>query len=570
MKAPMKVAVGAVAAMSLSLSLTACGGSGKSSSSSSQMPTTNNTQMAQQAAQYNPQPRDNIKDGGTLTTAVPEITTQLNTFQADSTLYSLNFWRWYNPTLILFSPDGTPSPNPDYLTSEKKEEKAGKTVVTYTINPKAVYNDGSPIDYKSFVSTWQANNGSNAKFIPADTTSYAQVQSVTRGVDDRQAVVTYKTVYAWPDGLFNILLNPKAATPDVFNKGYINNPHAEWGAGPYTIDKLDTKNGSISFKKNPKWWGDPGKLDTRTFKALEDTASINAFKNGQLDAVSAASKDRLAQVKTMKDVDIRRSATPSQSLLTLNAKSASGNLKDIKVRKAVMEGIDRSVIAKIEFNGLGYTEDLPGSFNLYAFQKGYVDNLTKAGYKYDPATANALLDQAGWSTKGADGIRTKGGKKLSLNYTVVGDDPSTIAEAKALVSMLKQVGVNVVIDQRPSSDFSKVFTGGQFDLFALGFSSSDPFGYAYFCQIFCTDSGLNKSGTATAAQDTELKALAKVGNPDQQIAQGNTLEQKILSQTWGLIPLYNGPTIVATKKGLANYGAGLFYVGKVQDIGWQK
>jgi peptide/nickel transport system substrate-binding protein len=441
--------------------------------------------------------------------------------------------------------------------------------VTYTINPKAVYNDGSPIDYKSFVSTWEANNGKNAKFLASSTDGYSLIKSVTKGVDDRQAVVTFNGTYAWPEGLFNNLLNPKAATPDVYNKGYLNTPHAEWGAGPYTVDKYDPKNGTFSFKKNPKWWGDPGKLDTRTFKALEASASINAFKNGQLDAVSAATKDRLAQVKTMQDVDIRRSATPSQSLLTLNAGSESGNLKDINVRKAVMMGIDRATLAKIEFNGLDYTEEPPGSFMLYAFQKGYVDNFTAAGYKYDQTEANSLLDKAGW-TKGSDGVREKGGKKLTLKYSIVGDDPTTIAEAKAINSMLKTVGATVTIDQHPSSDFSKVFLGGQFDLFGLGFASSDPFGFAYFCQIFCKDSSLNVSQTGKASFDKEIAQITKIGNPEQQIAEGNKLEQKIMSETWGIMPLFNGPTIVATKKGLANYGAGLFEVGRVQDIGWQK
>jgi peptide/nickel transport system substrate-binding protein len=136
--------------------------------------------------------------------------------------------------------------------------------------------------------------------------------------------------------------------------------------------------------------------------------------------------------------------------------------------------------------------------------------------------------------------------------------------------MLKTVGVDVKLNQHPSADFSKVFLGGQFDLFALGFASSDPFGFAYFCQVWCSDSTLNVSKTGTPALDKEIDALAKVGDPDQQIEQGNKLEQKIMSETWGIMPTTNGPTIVAAKKGLANFGAGLFRVGRIQDIGWQK
>jgi peptide/nickel transport system substrate-binding protein len=518
--------------------------------------------------QINQTAYSDLEDGGTLTTAVPEITPQFNTFQSDGTLYTLNFWRWYNPQIMLFDPDGTAKVDPDYVTGYDKEEKGGKTVVTYTINPKATYNDGSPIDWKSWESTWKANRSDSEGFLPSSTDGYSQIESVKQGEDPKQAVVTFKGTYAWTDGLFNVLLNPKAATPDTFNKGYLNNPHPEWGAGPYTLDKYDKKNGTISFKPNPKWWGDDkGKLEKRTFKALEDTASINAFKAGQLDATSVASKDRLAQVKGMKDIDIRRSATPSQNLLTLNAQHA--NLKDLDVRKAVFMGIDRKVIGEIEFQGLDYTEEPPGSFSLYPFQKGYVDNLAKAGYKYDPKAAGDLLEQAGWKMGSGD-YREKDGKTLTLAYAVIGDDPTIQAEAKATVSMLKKIGIEVKIEQHPSSDFSDVFLKGQFDIFGLGFSSSDPFGFAYFCQVWCSNSGLNVSHTSTKAIDAKIHELEKVGDAEQQIEQGNKLEQEIMAETYGIMPTTNGPTIIATKKGLANYGAGLFYVGRVEDVGWTK
>ena len=562
MRSRRKAAVAVLAAMALSLS--ACGG--EKSGAGNNAPVDTSEKLATQA-QYNSQPRDNIKDGGTLTTALDEITPQFNTFQADGSAYTLRVWRWYNPVIMLFAPDGTATPNPDYLTDYKKEVREGKTVVTYTINPKATYNDGTPIDWKSFEATWKANSGKDKAYLPSSTDGYNRIASVAKGADDRQAVVTFDGTYAWVDGLFNNLLNPEALSPVTYNKGYVNNPHPEWGAGPYTVDKYDSKNGTISFKRNDRWWGDQGKLDNRTFRALEASAEINAFKNGQLDAVSAATKDRLAQVKTMTDIDIRKSATPSQSLLTLNAGHAV--LKELNVRKAVFMGIDRKVIGDINFNGLDYTEEPPGSFSLYPFQKGYVDNLAAAGYKYDPAAANTLLDQAGWA-KGSDGIRLKDGKKLTLSYAVVGDDPTTIAEAKATVSMLKQVGVNVTIDQHPSNEFSKVFIGGQFELFALGFASSDPFGFAYFCQVWCSDSSLNVSQTSTKEIDKEIAQLVKIGNPNQQIDEGNKLEQKIMAETYGIMPTTNGPTIIATKKGLANYGAALFYVGKPQDVGWQK
>lgn len=518
-------------------------------------------------ADYNPQPRENLKEGGTLTTALAEISAQFNTFHADGTAYTLQVWRWYNPVLALFDADGTYHPNPDYLTDVKKDEVDGKTVVTYTINPKAEYNDGTPIDWKSFEATWKANNGEAADYAPSSTDGYVQIESVTQGENDRQAVVTFKGAYAWVDGLFNVLLNPEVKDANTFNTAYVEDPHAEWGAGPYTVDTYDKNNGTITFKRNDKWWGDKGLLDSRTFKALESSASINAFKNGEIDATSAGSQDRLAQVKDMNDISIRRGATTSNTLMMLN--SADPALGDLATRTAIMRGIDRSVIAKIEFQGLDYTEDLPGSFLQFGFQPGYKDNFSAADLGFDKDAAIKGLEDAGW-VAGSDGIREKDGKKLSFQFTTLGDDPTSAAQAKAINSMLKEIGVDAAITNRPSSDFSKVYTNRDFGMFLMGFSSSDPFGFAYFCQVYCSDSQLNLSGTGTAAWDAKIADLAKIGDADEQIAQGNEMEAEIFKETAGIMPLYNGPTIVAVKKGLANFGASLFFVGQPQNIGWEK
>src|SRR5690606_17259145 len=165
----------------LALSLAACGGGGTPSNE----PTVGASELATEA-QWNPQPRENIKDGGTLTLDAPEISPQFNTWQADGTLYTLNVWRWYNPVLALFSPDGTWEPNPDYLTDVKKEEKDGNTVVTYTIRPEATYNDGTPIDWRSFEAVWRTSSGENEEFLVSSTDGYSQIKSVTKGADDKQ------------------------------------------------------------------------------------------------------------------------------------------------------------------------------------------------------------------------------------------------------------------------------------------------------------------------------------------------------------------------------------------------
>lgn len=516
-------------------------------------------------ASLNPQPRENLRDGGSLTTAITEVSPQWNTFHADGSAYTLALWRWYNPNLAYFSPDGEYSPNPDYLTDVRTEIVDGDTVVTYTLNPQAFFNDGTPIDYRAFVETWRTSRGIDDRYIVSSTDGYSQIASVTRGLDDRQAVVRFDGVYAWPDGLFNLVLHPKAASPDTYNTGYVTNPHAEWGAGPYTIASYDPSAGTVVFERNPKWWGKPGKLDRRVFRQLESQAALNAFQNGEIDVAGVATKDARARVLTMNGIDIRTAASPQQALLALNLDAPI--LADRTVREAVMTAIDRETLARIRFTGLDYTEELPGSLSLYPFQPGYRDNLAGV-VSYDPDRASRLLDQTGWRS-GDDGIRTKDGARLSLTLPNIGDDTTTANLSRALQAILGKVGIDLVVTQRPSSDFSTVVVNKEFDLFMMGFASSDPFGMAYFCQIWCSDSQFNPAGAGTPELDAQIEAMAQIGDPTAQIAAGNRVEQEAFRQ-YSNLPLFNGPAMVAVKEGLANYGAGQFYIGPIEDIGWEK
>lgn len=546
------------ASAALSLTLLACG-------SGSQGPDETNASLAAQSAQVNEQPYENIRDGGSLTTALIEITPQFNDFHGDGSAYTRLLSNWYNPVLVTFGPRGEPRFNKDYLADVRQETVGANTRITYTIDPRAVYNDGAPIDWRAFEATWKANNGRNPAYLNSSSDGYDRIGSVTPGVNDRQAVVTFNGVDVWWPGLFNGLLNPKALDPAVFNQGYVDQPHPEWGAGPYTVENFDKQNGTITFVRNPRWWGPKGKLDRRVFLTMESSTSINAFKNGQLDATAAGSQDRLAQVQGMQGIEIRKSSTPATSLFVLNSQSPI--LADPTVRRAVLEGIDRPQLGKILFQGLGYSEPPPGSLNLFPFQEGYQDNFSKV-VTFDPQKAGNDLQAAGW-VPGPDGIRTKNGQRLTFQYVNTGDEPTTKAVASATAAMMKNIGVDMTIRQVPSSDFSKITTGKQFDMYFYGFQSSDPFGLAYICQIYCSDSTLNKSGTGSPAFDKEVQSVNRLPTPRQQYAKGAEVETKAFA-TYGVMPVENGPTIVAVKQGLANYGAGQFYTALPQNVGYQK
>ena len=514
---------------------------------------------------YNPMERDQIKDGGELTLPIYEVPEQSNSLHANSVMDTLTLWRWYNALPVLFDGDGTWHLNPDYLTNVKDEEVDGKTVVTYDINPDAVFNDGTPIDWRAFETTWKVSNGENKDFSVSSTDGYELIESVTAGESDKQAVVTYKQAYPWWQALFDRVLHPSVADAQTFNEGYLKNPHPEWGAGPYKVDQFDYNSGTVSFVPNEKWWGEKPKLDKVTYRQMESQATINAYQAGEVDAVEITNKDHLAVAKTVKDTTLRGTLRPSNYLVTLNAKTPT--LEDVKVREAVFTGMDRETLAQVRFNGMDYTENLPGSFALFQNQKGYQDNFGSL-VTYDQDKAKQLLDEAGWAESG-DGIREKDGKKLTLRYVTFGDSQLTKSTAAAMQKMLKDIGVDLQVAERPSSDFSKVIAEREFDVLTSGFMSYDPYGVAYFKQVYASDSELNKSGTGTPEMDEKIAELQQLPTQEEQIKRANELEKEALQQ-YGIMPYVNGPQLYATKNGLANYGSYAFALVPKENIGWAK
>lgn len=552
-----RAALGLVTVSSLLLASCGAGGEGSNNSEALELST---------EGDYNITPRDEVADGGELKLDISEIPRQLNPLHANGNLYTTTLWSWFNPQLTLSDAAGKPSPNPAYLTDLKAEDRDGKTTVTYTINPEASYNDGTPIDWRSFENTWKAVNGKQEEFQISSSDGYNLIESVTKGVDDKQAVVTFSQKYPWWEDLFGSLLPPQVKDAKMFNEAFVEKAHPEWGAGPYKLEKIDFRNNTASFVPNERWWGNKPKLDRVSYRAMDVPAATNAFRAGELDAIGAGAAETYDVVKQMEGVDLRTALQPSNYLFVLN--SASTPLKDATVRKAIMTGIDRSQLAAIRFQGLNYSEELPGSLTLFQTQEGYQDNFSKV-VNFNPEEATRLLTEEAGYSKGSDGILERDGQRLSLRYVLLGEDQMSKATASALQQMMRDIGVDLQIVQRPSSDFSRVTDDRDFDLFAMGFRAGSPYGVAYFDQTYNSKSELNLSGTGSAEFDKKIAELQRISDPKKQIERANELEVEAF-EDFGLMPYANGPSIVATKEKLANTGAVSFAVVPKEDIGWEK
>ncbi|AOZ72418.1 hypothetical protein BK816_03195 [Boudabousia tangfeifanii] len=519
------------------------------------------------ASDYNKVKYEDLKDGGTLTFALGAVPEQMNPFQANADAETTGIWRWYNAQVALYDDNAEWYPNPAYVTNYKEEVKDGKTVVTYDLNDKAVFNDGTPIDWKVWEATWKAQNGSNEEYQVSEPDGYVDIESLTRGENDFQVVVTYKSTFPWWKKTFESLLHPKvAADPKLYNEGYINNPHPEWGTGPYKLEAFDSKGGTVSVVPNEKWWGQPGKLDRVLMRALDPQAEITAFKNGELDIAAVGNKERLDQTKDMKDLARYNSTSTGETLLQINSKRP--HMDDKNVRTAIFQAISRPTLLDIRFQGMGWSEPPLGSLTMKPSQKGYENNVGEYG-NFDLEHAKKLLDEAGWKLEDGKTYRTKDGEELSVLIPSFSTSATLKALYDGIQSMLKNAGVKMVVDQRKPADFQRTMKDRDFDLVLSGLRQSNPFGMADVGQIYFSDSALSKTGLGSKEIDEKIRKSLDASTADEAIKLGNEAEKAALDQV-GWLPLSVGPTMVATKKGLANQGAMGYTIVPKELIGWAK
>lgn len=547
------------------VALSACTGTGDPASPAPG--TTGGPETQTGLAQNNPSPRGALERGGTLTLPMDSFPTNFNAWHIDG-----NHAAWgevtaaTDPRLYQFSPTGEATPRAEYLRDMPTvRQRDGRTVITYRLNPKAVWNDGTKIDWRSFEATRAVNARTvdRGGFNNITTVGYQDVERVTQGATADEVVVTMRRPFHPVTELFVSLIHPRLADRGAFNTLMKDAPHPELRSGPYTIASVDTHGRTVTLTPNPRWWGQTPLLDRVVFRQLDPSAELAAFSAGEISRTRLGDNARSKQVSGVPNTEIRSSQRLSTSVYVFNTKTAA--LSDLALRKAVWQGIDRAELARVRFNGTGYSETPPGSALLFSFQPGARDNLPA---HYDPAAAEATLVEAGY-VKGSDGVYAKNGRKAAVKYTAFGDDALTTALARTTQTQLHKVGIQLDLDVRPRNQFGQAMQARDFELVYMTWSINGPSPVPGACQVMCSDSPANQSGAGTAVLDARIDRLGQIGDQTRQVDEINTVEAEWL-KFYPQLPLWHGPDQLAYRKGLANYGPAAFasLTPRWEDVGW--
>ncbi|MEN0134081.1 MAG: ABC transporter family substrate-binding protein [Rhodococcus sp. (in: high G+C Gram-positive bacteria)] len=536
----------AVSFLAFGLVLAGCGGSdtGGAGAGSGSIGTTND---------INPHDPSELRDGGNLRLALSGFPPNFNTLSNDGNDSEIGgMLKPMMPRAFGTDASGALSVNHDYfvdvaLTGTDPQQ------VTYTIDPKAVWSDGTPITWEDIQSQAAALSGKNKEFLIANTSGFERVDRVERGVDDRQAVITFAEPYAEWRGQFagNSMLYPKSATatPEAFNTSLRDG--ITLTSGPFRIASIDRAQNRITLDRNPAWWGNTPKLDTITYSVLDDSARIPALQNNEIDASGLGTIDEVKTAEGSEGIAIRRAPGTQFSHITFNGAEGS-ILADPELRVALSKGIDRQGIATAIQNGL---VDDPKPLNNHVYlsgQEGYQDN--SAAVAYDPEEAARRLDELGWKLNGE--FREKDGRRLEIR-DVMYQSTTWVQIAQIIQQNLAQIGAKLNIDTRGGTGFfTDVIQPGDFDLAQFSWVG-DPFPLSGLPQIYAYNPD-DLQGNYGRIGSPELNALIERTiselDPQKAIELANEVDTEVFEEGFSL-PLVQAPGNVAVRDDLANFGA---------------
>ncbi|MGW5143391.1 ABC transporter family substrate-binding protein [Nocardia beijingensis] len=534
----------AIATVAIGLVVSGCSSDeeGAPAGSAAELGTTND---------INPHDVSELREGGNLRLAISAFPANWNALSNDGNDAETGaILRPMMPRAFRTNAAGELSVNTDYFT-DVQLTKDDPQQVTYTINPKAVWSDGTPITWEDFRSQANALSGADKSFLIANNSGFDRVEKVERGVDDRQAIITFKQHYAEWRGQFagNTFLFPKSvtATPEAFNKSLVDG--ITLTAGPFLVQSTDRAQGRIVLGRNPKWWGDTPKLDTITFSVLDSSAQLPALQNNEIDAVGLGTRDELRTARNTPGVAIRRAPGNSWNHFTFNGAPGS-ILADSKLRVALSKAIDRQGIVTAIQNGL---VENPKPLNNHVYiqgQAGYQDN----SLGFDPAAAAKELDDLGWKLNGD--VREKDGRRLEIRDVMYQED-TWVQIAQIIQQNLAAIGVKLNIETKPGKGFfTEVIQPGNFDV-AQWTWVGDPFPLGSINQIY----GYNPNdlqGNYGRIGSPELNALIEQTvselDPNKARELANQVDRKVFEEGHSL-PLMQSAGNLAVRADLANYGA---------------
>jgi len=385
-------------------------------------------------------------------------------------------------------------------------DEAEKTV-TYKINPKFKWSDGSQVTTADIVKTYDVT-ANNDYIVATQSVRYNDDMHNIVGIEEYNEGKADKISGLEVIDDSNMKIHLKEMTPGViwggpFASEFVNAKQLEGipmdkinesdafrknplSYGPYYITNV-VAGEKVSFTANPYYiYGEP-KVKNVEFEVIPSSQQVAAAKSGNYDIIKKVSTDVYPELAQLNNIKIPSRLELYMSYLTFklgkwdSAKNEvvpnpNAKMADPALRKAMAHAIDNDMLGKEFYHGLRFRALSP----IAAPFKTLLDpNIN--GTPYDLELAKKLLDDAGYKDTNGDGIReNKDGSELTINYASMSGSEVAEPIAQYYLQQWKSIGLNVELVDGRLLDFNNFYDRIQsddpaIDVYSAAFGqASDP------------------------------------------------------------------------------------------------
>lgn len=335
----------------------------------------------------------------------------------------------------------------------------GQQVITYELNPEAVWSDGTPITSADLAYTALQIRDEDEIF---DRTGYDRIVDI-QTPSPTTAVVTLDSPYAGWRTLFS---GGYGVLPSHLLEGNDRNALMidgyDFSGGPWKIAEWE-RGVSVTLVPNDAYWGPKPLLDEVVFLFLPDTtAAFQAFRSGQVDALYPSPQvDALSQIQEGVPGTRSEIQPDSGNLEALWINNQAFPFDSLAVRQAFAYSIDRPAIVARLFDALDLTEPaqsfltpLVSTFATTDFDR----------YTLDLGQVDTLMTGDGWAKNG-DGVWEKDGQAAEFSLIVFAGNKRRELTAQILQAQFAEAGFSMTIEAvTPADLFGDLAPSGNFQV----------------------------------------------------------------------------------------------------------
>ncbi|WP_062349603.1 ABC transporter substrate-binding protein [Herbidospora yilanensis] len=418
--------------------------------------------------------------------------------------------------------------------AEKWESSDGGRTWVFTIRQGVVFSDGTPLDAETVKVSFDRLLDPDSKSAALSAFDGVLKEGGVAATD--AGTVTFTLERAFSD--FPYLVSAGNYNALILKKDYASGGDII-GTGPFTLTTYDASTGA-TLTRNPKYWQqDRPYLDGVEIRFYaDDQADLLALQSGEIDAQILSRPQLVGPLKGAGDIVVDQVPGTGLTAFTLRVDQPPFDRKEN--RQAVAYALDRPGVNTTIYDGVGAL----GNDHLFAalFPAAPADLPQRAK---DPAKVAELL----------------GGRKLSFALTF---DPPGKDLALTIQAQLKEVGIEVELDQRTSADF---YGGDQEKDTPWLFTSANLVGWAgravpsqFIVPMVISDGVWNGSKYANPALDEAARAYDAATTDEERRAQAAIIagalheDVPVIISVWsGTVRAYNGAKVAGVAAHPSSY-----------------